>query len=439
MSPDIAKNLRQILLFFLLSKGLVWGAMIFAFYGFTYHQENHFGNKYYPYSAQISLRHIFQTWDTNHYLYLAEKGYSSPFLRESLSQEIERHQRLLYYRKIEFLESQKNFSSAQQLQSSQIWADYEKKQQFLIYQLQKKERDILNSDAFPPAYPFLIAGVTFVTSCTSLVAAFFISNLFSFGVMILFFLLIADEEGTAVARCAVYSWMLYPYSFVFHIPYTESLFLFVVLLGFYSFRKQAFWLSACCFGLLPLIRVLGILILVPYGVALFKQKRSLFFLLFPLGGFICYLVTMFWFTGDPWIGFKAQEGFISKHSGLRLFQLGEWFRFTFLEWDFSYGFHPQQGSLDRVSFLLFLLWLLLAGSHLKKEWLFYILCYGAFPAFTSLGLMSYSRYVVSVFPLFLWLGKVLEKRPKTKTLFFIVGISGQIALAGRMGLNYWVA
>lgn len=436
MNVPLKKGIALLLLFLGL-KGFVWIGMIGAFYYFPYHQENHFGNKYYPPSRDITLSHIFQTWDTNHYLYLAEKGYSTLERRKKIEQEIDQEQRLLYYRKIEFYRLLEGKNLFERKNAETQWQTYEAEQNARIYQLRKIERDMLNSDAFPPVYPFLIAGIQKLFSCSALLAALILSNICSCVVIFLFFCLVFQCYGESTAFWATLFWMTYPFSFVFHIAYTESLFLMVMLLFFYFLNREQWGKASIAVCFLPILRVLGILVLLPFAWNIWKQKRSWLYLLFPIGGFLLYLILMFFLSGDPFIWMKAQEGFVSKHSGSRIFQLGTWFSQTFFVQGWEW-FHPQKGIIDRISFLFFLFFFWKARKDLEKTWILYLLCYGLFPGFTSIGLMSYSRYVVSAFPLFIWLGFKYSSSSFWKYGVCFCFILGQVALAARMGLNYWV-
>jgi hypothetical protein len=78
------------------------------------------------------------------------------------------------------------------------------------------------------------------------------------------------------------------------------------------------------------------------------------------------------------------------------------------------------------------------NKRYPKAWLAYVLCYGVFPAFTSIGLMSYGRYVLAVFPLFVLGGDFFQKYPRVASLCAGLSLILQGIFAGRMGLNYWV-
>jgi hypothetical protein len=286
-------------------------SLLLAYHLFPFHQENHLGNKYYPPSPQISWFHVFQTWDTNHYLYVAERGYSTVESRLQLAQAIDQQKRILFYQREQYLQEKSRLSLAQQ----SAWKNYEAQEQARIYHLEKVERDILNSDAFPPMYPFLIFLLASLFQCSSLVAALLISTGASFGVFWFFFELLKARYDEKTAYFACITWMCSPYAFVFHIAYSESLFLLEVLALFYSLEKGFYKRAGLLLFLLPCFRILGILFVFPYLFYLKKIPfpRSFFYALIPFLGFGFYLLLLYFYTGDPWIWSKAQEGYISKH------------------------------------------------------------------------------------------------------------------------------
>ena len=116
------------------------------------------------------------------------------------------------------------------------------------------------SAAFFPLYPLTVRAVSWVLPGDDLLAALLVSNLAFLGALLALFALTAEAFGARVARRAIVVAAIFPTSFFFLAPYTESLFLLLSLLAFRESRHDR-WGRVAVFGALAaLTRSVGILL-----------------------------------------------------------------------------------------------------------------------------------------------------------------------------------
>jgi hypothetical protein len=172
-------------------------------------------------------------------------------------------------------------------------------------------------------------------------------------------------------------------------------------------------------------------------LSLLKSKASLLFFV-PLLGFMGTLIFMFVATGNMFAQFAALNDYVSHHSvvqGLNvIYQMQQFFQFPLA----LHGF--TNSILDRVFFILFLFSLPLIYRYTSPGFLIYSLFFGIVPILSG-SYMSYIRYVMVVFPLFIALAEVFKKKKYTflemPTLFLFIMM--QTLFLIMQSLNYWVA
>ena len=116
------------------------------------------------------------------------------------------------------------------------------------------------SAAFFPLYPITVRAVSWVLPGDDLLAALLVSNLAFLGALLALFALTAEAFGDRAARRAIVVAAIFPTSFFFLAPYTESLFLLLSILAFREARHDR-WGRVAVFGALAaLTRSVGILL-----------------------------------------------------------------------------------------------------------------------------------------------------------------------------------
>jgi len=262
------------------------------------------------------------------------------------------------------------------------------------------------SQVYFPLYPLLIRLVSALVG-DAMLAALLVSNVALIGALALLYRLSEALFGATSARRAVAYWLLFPTAFFLQAAYTESLFLFLTLAAFDCARRER-WLFAALFGALAaLTRLQGVLLVVPLAIVGFRccvlripftqyaiRNVQYAILLIPLAtfAFLAYtnLSLIASYEGElharfvfPWDNVIA---------ALALLVDG---RASFVD------------GLNLLTTLGFGALLIAVWRTLPREYALYALVMYLAPLFrmtTLQPLVSMDRYVLAIFPAFIWLG-----------------------------------
>mgnify|MGYP000949463172 FL=1 len=259
-----------------------------------------------------------------------------------------------------------------------------------------KNEKVLGARAFYPLYPALIRVGSYLTGGNYPLSGFLLSNLFSFLAALLFYDYVRRQYNNEIATWSVIFLIAMPGSMFLSLIYTESLFLFLIILFFRYLSSGNIARAAMVGFFLPLSRPVGIFCILPLLWELYQQRRKLvdyISVLAPLLGYAAYFGIIYYYTGDPFEGFKAQKYFPNEASIKKIIDvvgIGKaLINIT--------AFHEMKSSLlDRILFLGFLTSLPFIW-RLNKTLFWYALPVGLLPALTNL-FMSFTRYLVVVFP-----------------------------------------
>lgn len=294
------------------------------------------------------------------------------------------------------------------------------------------------TNAFYPLWPFFIKIFSYILLQNYLIAALILSAIFSIFGIYLFHYLITKHHSLELANKSTLLLLAYPGALFFLFPYSESLFfLLSVLFFWFFFEKKTLGLAMVSF-LLPISRPVGVLFLIPLLYNVYKSPKSFknyLLLLAPILGVLAYFSVMYLFTGNPLEGFSAQAAYFPQEASIM-----KAFDFSgFLNSIFSVSsIHSYSGSaIDRLFFLAFLI-LLPFLWKLKRVYFIFSLFMGVVPAMTN-SLVSYTRYLTLVFPIFIAAAYFLEKRDKKWFWLVLASLFAlQILLLIRHVNNYWV-
>jgi len=268
--------------------------------------------------------------------------------------------------------------------------------------------------AFFPLFPALVRLITlpFPAKASSasiyLAAGLLISNLFFLAAAYLLYKLVVElwhDEG--IAQRTILLLIAFPAGFFFSTFYPESLFLFLAVALFYAALRKHWLLAALCGGLAAVTRPQGILLALPlawfYMEARGWKLRAirldiLSFLLFPafLAGHFAYLHSI---TGDWLAPIHAQLawGRLGQNAyGNLIQQLSSVYQYTF--------------RVDLVMYLLFIGATIYAFFKIRsKAYGLSALAMLALPLMTG-SWVSLSRFLVTIFPVFIILGWAARRR-----------------------------
>lgn len=307
-----------------------------------------------------------------------------------------------------------------------------------------------SDSVFPPLYPWLVRTAAFPlggSHMAHMAVAVVAANLACLGLLILFHKVAAAELGAVRARRALVYYAIFPTAFFLFAPYTEALFLLLVLLSLWSARHGRFW-QAGLWGLLAsLTRLTGWVLVAPLLYEWLRQRHDgawrmrdvaagTAVLLPGLGTFLflvyrwavglptlAYIYTTYWYqqTGIP--GFDLLRALQTMFLGgpARSGEFTLWFDFfcailllatTGLAW-------KRLGATWSLYATLMLLFMLLPTSELKP-------------------LYSFSRYALAFFPTFLLLAH-WGQNSWVNRLIFYPSLILYLYFSGQFFMWGWVA
>jgi hypothetical protein len=346
------------------------------------------------------------------------------------------------------------------------------------------------SCAFYPLWPAAIRAATAAAGGKAVLTSLLLTNALSLIGLWLFYRLAERECGPATSRDSLILMLAFPGALFFSFPYTESLYLVILMLFFWGLElKRWFWVGLAGF-LLPLTRAVGIFIVLPLAWYLFEQWRSAalvsgtaqgihsqkgtkatkslrylrelllirsgtgvspvrldsdgrdarattrfmwhwLLLLCPLLGYAMYFGTMYAWTGNAFEGFEAQKAYPNSPSISNIFNVGGFLNALV-------NVRTVDGMLDSVldrGFFLLFLALLPAVWKLNRTWFWYTLATGLIPALSNYFL-SYRRFIMVCFPLFIVLAQLLAKGPRWMFWYYVVLLAALQAWAVTRFVNF---
>jgi hypothetical protein len=286
-----------------------------------------------------------------------------------------------------------------------------------------------------------VKGVAYVVSDTT-VAALLVANIASLAGLYLLYLLTRDAFGADTALKAVAVMAAFPTAFFLHMIYTEGFFLLLSTGFFFALQRRNYGLAAALSFFLPATRLVGFAVIVPFAVFLMSEKRPLAwrreyaYLLAPIAGLLAYYGFMAHFAGSPFaaseIGPHVITDWSLKHVVDPLHLLG---RFFTPDLQIHGMLHS---SIDRAFFVAFLVSLPFVYRRTGPVLCSWYLVLGLTPLLGEF--MSYTRYVMVAFPLYIAVASWLTTRSPLATWRVVVYSS--IFQAGFLALhvsNNWVA
>ena len=291
--------------------------------------------------------------------------------------------------------------------------------------------------AFYPLFPILSFIVRPFVLGSSLIAGLLVSNVASVFALYLFYKLTKKLFNKDIAFHAALFFILFPTSFYLSLIYSESIFLLLTLGSFVLLYGGRYIWSSFLSLLLPLTRPQGLLVAAPLLFHSVRNNdkrlnRHLLFVLFPLAGFGLYLLILYLSLGDAFAGFQAQGYFRSENSILHLFQPIEWIKrnITEISWNFT-------TVLDRLFFMSFIWGLVEVYKKLDKTLFVYTLTIGGVTTLSG-NLMSFPRYMLMFFPIFIAMALCIKKPMTRYVIWFAFGFSQVILLLLHTN-HYWVS
>jgi Gpi18-like mannosyltransferase len=160
--------------------------------------------------------------------------------------------------------------------------------------------------AFFPLYPLLIRVVLVVTGRvdteTGALVGLAISNIALFVALLYLSALVARDFSLSLSRRTVLYVLVFPTTLFLSSVYAESVFLATAVASLYHARTGEWGRSGIAGALAALTRPFGVLLVIPIGVELYRQRarlRSWLSLVGPSAGLALFVGYLWWLFDDP--------------------------------------------------------------------------------------------------------------------------------------------
>ena len=277
----------------------------------------------------------------------------------------------------------------------------------------------LYNAAFFPLYPLLIKTFSIVFR-SEVVSGLIISSLATFFACFFLYKLakleLRDNKNTALRT--VFYFLIFPSAVFLAAIYTESLFIFLAVACLY-FSRIKNWKWAGIFGFFcALTRPIGIIMLPVLALEYLEQKKfkwkeiksELAWVLLIPAGLFSYMAYLWFRFGDPLLFLKAQNAWDRK-VGFNLFGIWDNLKSHFHDLIFpseNFAF-SLRNDFELIFFAAFLVLSVFVWRNLRKSYGLYCLLALLIP-FATCSLISMTRFVLVLFPVFILLAKWSEKR-----------------------------
>ncbi|HCC08690.1 TPA: hypothetical protein DEP81_01770 [Candidatus Woesebacteria bacterium] len=307
----------------------------------------------------------------------------------------------------------------------------------------KTEKDY----AFFPVYPWLMRHLNPLIGNFT-VSGILVSSVAFILALYMLYKLVRLDHSKKIAKYTLFILLIFPTSFYFGSVYNESLFLLLAVLTFYFARKSRFrW--ACVFATIATAtRITGIFLWLAllveyfetYGHSLktYLKPKTLWLALPPLG-LVSYMYYQFRMTGDPFFFVNVQNSVTGRSTDKLILIYQVFFRYikmilTVDPWSPTY-------FTVILEFLVGLLFVALLIFSIKKirpsYWIFCVLSF-FLPTFTG-TLSSIPRYVLVLFPLFMFLASWLDRRhPFIRYIYYAICVVLSLLTIGFFTRGYFV-
>jgi len=297
------------------------------------------------------------------------------------------------------------------------------------------------SNAFFPLFPTFIALSSQLLFGNVIIAGFLVSTVTSIAAMLVLFGLVERIFNRDVAWKTVLLLITFPTAFYFHLIYSEGTFLLIIALAFWWLRFGNIFTRTMGHTLLSLSRPQGVLLILSHGIALLcnpKQWRRFLPAIAGLGlGYLLYMLIMYFSTGSLLSGLAAQAYFATNNGLDNLLHPLHWLtrNFIFYDWTVLHGI--TQSLFNRVFFFGFMLALPFLYRSVDRDLFWYTAIVAGVTAVSG-DLVSWPRYMLMLFPVFILLALKIKKRYILVTWGIVSGLL-QICLLLAHTQNFWVA
>ncbi len=270
-----------------------------------------------------------------------------------------------------------------------------------------------------PLYPALTAIFKVVTG-DYLIAAFAVSLLASVALGLAFKRLVRLDHSERAAQHAVLFLFIFPTSYFLHIPYTESLFLALVVSCFYAARNRSWIVAGCLGGLACLTRINGVVLLPALAFEVLSEYRETrkfnpnwLWIGLVAAGFVAYLGLNYFVADNPFIFMVYQREHWHKY--LQMPHRGLWD--AYLTWMADQPEPSLTRGFQELLFAAIGLFATIVGwRKLRNSYRVWMV--GNWLMFVSVSfVLSVPRYTLILFPIFILMAQSAVRHWPLKVLY----------------------
>lgn len=330
-----------------------------------------------------------------------------------------------------------------------IWNRYDGYRYFLLASRGYQDPANIANTVFYPLYPMLIRLVWKLTGLDIIAISLILSTLTTFFALYLLALTVEDLYGSQPAKYAVISLAIYPTAFFLVGPYTESLFIALTLAAFYLARKERWLLAGLAGAFASLTRGPGIFTAFALTWVAYRQWRSRGFawspqlILSAFGAAAPGLAGLGFILWRRWMGFAPVGEVLEQHFSVRMVNP---ITGLFTAWQMMFTnptFSVILDGLTAAFWIAIFIVLIKKAGRIPVEWLIYfglnlVMVTSKVTTVVS-PLQSIGRYVLVLFPGFIFLGEWLACLTPRQRFWYIVASSTLLfAFCGLYVIGFFV-
>ncbi len=290
-----------------------------------------------------------------------------------------------------------------------------------------------------PFFPLLTKLFELLTG-DYLIGAFLVSFFASIALGLTFWSLIRFDYSEKIARNSVLFLFIFPTAYFLHIGYTESLFLALVVGSFLAARKRNWMIVGILGALACLTRINGFILVPALAFEIWNEYRETrkinyewLWLALVGGGFGAYLGINYFVAGDPFMFLVHQREHWFKEVALPIWGLWEITKTALYD-------KPEPSQMRGFQELLFAVigvasivlgWKHLRGSYrtwLIANWLLFV---------SASFIISVPRYTLTLFPIFLLMSIGAVKSWSLNLIFLVWSLLFLALFSMRFAGGFW--
>lgn len=299
-----------------------------------------------------------------------------------------------------------------------------------------------------PLYPLLISIFAKSTLLSSLLQTALITSHASFFVgLIGFWKLLSLDFHKGTIKTIIISLLVFPTSFYFAAAYTESLFFAIVVWSVYFARVKRWSYSGIVGAFSSAARIIGIslipaLLIESYYLSAKRVRITAIFIGFIAFGLIAYIYYLWLHTGNPLEFNYGSELFGEYRSQSPLFLPQIYYRYIFkIVPNLTWSYFPATFTtfLELFSGMLLTLAVAVGFFRLRISYWIYLVAGFVMPSMYN-GFVSLPRYSLVLFPLFIFLGILLQRKNKyLKAIYYLISIVCLLFATALFTRGYWIS